>query len=235
MKQTGKKGYYIFSPFLRIFHWVMAASVFTLFATGLYIGDPGFSALAGAEPTIAVGSWFSMENIRKIHFIAGFILIAVFILRIYGAIFYAGDRLLPKFNQKRYWAGITHTIKHYLFFPEKEETFVLRNSLARTSYLAVYILFFIEIVTGLAMYSMVNPNSWLAMLFNPVNHLFTEYQVHIIHHYVAWCFILFAIIHVYLAFRADVVEKNGEVSSMISGYKYFPHDPEDIEDLRDGK
>lgn len=235
MTKENKKGYYIFSPFLRVFHWAMVVCVFALFATGLYIGDPGFSALKGAEPTLAVGSWFSMETIRKVHFIAGFVLAALFILRIYGAIRFKGDRLLPRFKDKRYWTGLVDTMKHYLFFPEKEEKHVLRNSMARTSYLAVYFLFVLEIATGFAMFAMVRPDSFLATIFNPINHLFTEYQVHLIHHYVAWCFMLFAIIHIYLCFRADLTEKNGEISSMVSGVKYFEHDPEDIEDIRDGK
>lgn len=231
MKETMKKAYPLFSPWLRVFHWTMVLCVFTLFATGLYIGDPGFRGLMGEEPTTAVASLFSMETIRKIHFSAGFILIMAFILRIYGALRYRGDRLLPKFHERTYWAGLIDTTKHYLLMPEKSEHFVLRNSLARTSYLVVYILFFLEIVTGLAMYAMIRPNSLLALVFNPINLYFSEYTVHIIHHYVAWCFMLFAIVHIYMSFRADVTEKNGEISSMISGVKYYAEDPEDVSDV----
>lgn len=229
-----KKSYFLFSPWLRLFHWIMVISVFTLFATGLYIGDPGFRGIyGGGEPTVAVGGWFSMELIRKIHFSAGFVLIAVFIFRIYGAILNRGDRLLPRFNKKSYYHGLVATTKHYLLIPQKDEKEYFRNSLARTSYFVVYILFFLEIITGLAMFAQIDPNSFVAIIFNPVNLLFTEYQVHIIHHYVAWCFILFAVIHIYMAFRADYMEQNGEVSSMISGYKYYEHEPDDIEDIRE--
>lgn len=232
MVPKDKKPYYLFSPWLRVFHWVMVLSVFTLFATGLYIGDPGFAGFAGKEPTFAVTGWFSMETIRRIHFYSGMTLASVFILRIYGAILHKGDRLLPKFRKEIFWSGIVATLKHYLFFPVKEEKFYLRNSLARISYLVVYILFFIEIMTGLAMYSMITPESWLAVIFNPVNLLFGEYDVHIIHHYTAWTFILFAIVHVYMGFRADYMESNGEISSMISGTKYYEKDPEDIGDIK---
>ena len=34
-----------------------------------------------------------------------------------------------------------------------------------------------------------------------------------------------------MAFREDVMEESGEVSSMVSGMKFYPTDPEDIEDL----
>ena len=82
MLPLNKKPYRVFSLWLRIFHWTMVLCVTALFWTGLYIGNPGFQATPGSvEPTIAVGGWFSMEMIRKIHFIAAFILIAALIFR----------------------------------------------------------------------------------------------------------------------------------------------------------
>ena len=230
---TDKKAYVVFSLWLRIFHWTMVLSVTALFWTGLYIGDPGFSALTGhVEPTYAVDAWFSMKTIRRIHFIAGFILAFSFIFRIAGAIYNRGDRLLPRFNQKRYWYGLRETTLHYLMIPQKHEHHWLRNSLARTAYAAVYLLFIAEITTGFAMYAMVTPNSWMAVLFSPVIALLGgEYNVHIVHHYIAWCFLFFTIVHVYMSFREDVMEESGEVSSMVSGMKYYAHDPIDIEDL----
>ena len=69
---TDKKAYVVFSLWLRIFHWTMVLSVTALFWTGLYIGDPGFAAITGhPEPTFAIDGWFSMETMRRIHFIAG--------------------------------------------------------------------------------------------------------------------------------------------------------------------
>ena len=185
----------------------------------------------GREPAEAITSWFSMETIRRVHFTFAFVLIFAFVFRIYGAIRYLGDRLLPKFRSRLYWVGIKQTFLHYLMLPRQEEHRVLRNSLARTSYLIVYILMFLEICTGLAMFSQIRPDSFVAKIFNPINLLFSEYDTHIIHHYIAWCFLLFTVMHVYLAFREDVMEESGEVSSMVSGMEFYPHDPEDIEDL----
>ena len=236
MRRADKRPVQVFSLWLRLFHWMMVISVCVLFWTGVYIGDPGFRALSGsAEPTLAVNSWFSMETIRRIHFIAGFMLIASFIPRIYGAIRHKGDRLLPKFGQKLFWEGIPETMLHYLMWPRMSERHVIRNSMARLSYFTIYILFALEICTGLAMYSQIEPNGVLALMFNPINHLLTEYQVHIVHHYIAWAFILFAIIHVYLVFRADIDEESGELTSMASGIKYFDHEPWDAYDLGEGE
>ena len=97
----------------------------------------------------------------------------------------------------------------------------------------VYVLFFFEIVTGFAMYAMVEPHSWIAVIFNPINAMIGEYRVHIIHHYIAWIFLLFTVIHVYMAFREDVMEESGEVSSMVTGMKYYAHDPIDMHDIED--
>ena len=156
---TDKKAYVVFSLWLRIFHWTMVLSVTALFWTGLYIGDPGFAAITGnPEPTFAIDGWFSMETMRRIHFTAGVILTFSFIFRFAGALWNRGDRLLPKFRQKRYWYGLKETTLHYLMIPQKHEHHWLRNSLARTAYMMVYIMFFFEILTGFAMYSMIEPN-----------------------------------------------------------------------------
>ena len=234
MKEGAVTVYRVFSPWLRIFHWVMVLCVFTLFATGLYIGNPGYIGTQGQEPTYAVDRLFSMESIRFVHFVAAWILTAAVILRIYGFLINKGDRLLPKVWTKLYWDNLADTTAHYLFLKSHHQP-VLRNSLARTSYLGLYILLLLEIVTGFAMYFMIQPNGIGAALFGPINHLFVdEYMVHLIHHYIAWGFILFAVVHVYMAFRADMMEGEGEISSMFSGLKFLRHKPADIGDIVDG-
>jgi Ni/Fe-hydrogenase 1 B-type cytochrome subunit len=36
-----------------------------------------------------------------------------------------------------------------------------------------------------------------------------------------WIMVMFAIIHIYMAFREDILSKQGIVSSMVNGYRYF--------------
>lgn len=233
MKEGSVKGYKIYSPFLRIFHWVMAGSIAVLFTTGLYIGNPAFSGYQGTDATFAVNYIFSMETIRFFHFSAAYLLVAALILRLYGFAINKGDRLLPKFWTKLYWEGLVDTFLHYIFLRPHHRP-CLRNSLARTAYLVVYVLILLEIVTGFAMYFMINPNGLGAKLFGPFNHLFIdEYVVHLIHHYVAWAIALFVIVHVYMAVRADVMEECGEISSMITGTKFFAEEPIDLGDIAD--
>ena len=40
MKQEVRKEYYLFSPFLRIFHWLMVIAIIVLFITGFLITKP---------------------------------------------------------------------------------------------------------------------------------------------------------------------------------------------------
>lgn len=224
--------YYVFSPATRIFHWLMVVSMLVLFFTGLYIGNPSYVGTVGIEPTFAVSNIFSMSTIRWMHFIAGYVLACSFLLRIYGFAVHKGDRLFPKIWKKKYWQGAMDTQKHYMFLQKHHRPY-LRNSLARTGYLFVYILLFLETITGFAMYAMVDPNGWKAVMFGWVNHFFgSEYMVHIIHHYIAWILMIFAIIHVYMVFRADIFERGGETSSMVSGVKFYHEVPEDIEDIQ---
>ncbi len=229
---SDKKAYVVFSIWKRIWHWTVVLCVTALFWSGLYIGDPGFAAIFGKpEPTFMVGAWYSMENIRRIHFIAGYILTFSFVINFIGIFTHPGDRLFPRPWERRYWYGLRETLLHYLFIPQKKEHHWLRNSLARTAYFGMYFLFFAIIVTGFAMYFQINPNGWGSFIFNPINNLFGEYNVHVIHHYIAWCFLFFTIVHVYMCFREDSLEESGEVSSMISGLKYFAHKPIDADNL----
>lgn len=228
---------YIFSPFLRIFHWVMVFSISILFVTGLYIGNPAFIGTQGIEATYAVESLFSMETIRYIHFATAYIFVATIIMRIYGMVMYKGDRLFPRPWTIEYWLGTLDVALHYSFIFPTHRPYI-RNHMARAGYASVYVMILLEVITGFAMYYMVNPNGIGAKLFGSFNHLLiNEYVVHIIHHYIAWFIVLFAITHIYMAIRADLTEKGGEISSIFSGVKYFHvHDePKDIGDIDHGQ
>lgn len=232
MKERTIRAYYVFSAPTRIFHWVMVVCVTVLLGTGLYIGNPFFLGTQGQEATFAVTNVFSMEKMRFYHFVAAYLLLSFFILRCYGWIINKGDRLLPRFWTRHFWEGLVDTTLHYTFLRFQHRPY-LRNSLARSSYLAIYLLLLTEAVTGMAMYVMITPNSWPASLFGPINHLLgDEYTVHIVHHYIAWILVIFVIVHVYMATRADWMEKGGEVSGMISGVKFYDEEPEDLSDIR---
>ena len=225
-KDVKVKEYKVFSPFLRIFHWIMVVSIVVLFVTGLLITKP--MNVTTTEPTYTI---FSMDLIRDVHFLFAFLFCASFIMRIYGFIINKGDRLFPRFWEGHFYPETVEVALHYMLIKPHHSPF-LRNPLARGSYAALYALVAIEILTGFAMYCMANPNGTGGMLFGWVNTIVGgEMMAHYIHHYVAWGIILFAIGHMYMVFRADFMEGEGEVSSMFSGKKFLPHTPKDANEL----
>jgi Ni,Fe-hydrogenase I cytochrome b subunit len=46
--------------------------------------------------------------------------------------------------------------------------------------------------------------------------------VRFVHHVATWGFLIFIPIHVYLAMRADLLERGGAISSIISGGRFVP-------------
>ena len=61
--------YYLFSPFLRIFHWLMVLSIIILFATGIVIMTP---MSMGEGQYVILNEWhLSVDWLRNLHFLAG--------------------------------------------------------------------------------------------------------------------------------------------------------------------
>ena len=221
-KEEKRKVYYIFSPFLRIFHWIMVVSITVLFITGLLITTPYLTY--SAEPTT---SWMSLDWIRNIHFLFAYIFTASFILRIYGFIINRGDRLFPHFWKGYFYKNSIEVAMHYMFLKFEHRPF-LRNPLARGAYAMIYVLVAIEIVTGFGIYYMTDTSSVGGMAFGwVVPFLGSEYMAHLIHHYVAWGIVLSALGHIYMVIRAEFMEGEGEVSSMFAGTKMLHHEPFD--------
>lgn len=222
--------YYLFSPFLRIFHWIMVWCIAVLFITGQVIMNP-LPGGVSSEPTFA--DWrLSLDLIRNIHFLAGFIFTTSFVLRIYGWIINRGDRLLPKFWTTKFMEEMVEVAKHYSLLKYSHKQYI-RNPLARASYLGLYVMVLVEIVTGFAMYYMPNSTGVPATIFGWSIGMYGEMIFHWVHHVFAWLIIFFAMGHVYMVFRADLMEREGEASSMFSGVKTISELPSDIDDLKD--
>lgn len=226
MKEVVRREYYLFSPFLRCFHWIMVCCVVTLFATGLMITQPW--DIFASEPS---NSGMTVDSIRNIHFMAAYIFCAAFVLRIYGFIVNKGDRLFPRVWEGHFYRETLDVSLHYMLLSPEHASF-LRNPLARMSYALLYFLVAIEVITGFGMYFMADPGSVGAALFGWVNVLAgNEFMTHTVHHYVAWFIILFAIGHLYMVIRAEFMEGESEVSSMFSGSKILAHTPVDAKEV----
>jgi Ni/Fe-hydrogenase 1 B-type cytochrome subunit len=128
MKQVVRREYYLFSPWLRIFHWIMVVAICVLFVTGLMITSPWI--IHSSEPTF---SGMTLDNIRNIHFIAAYLFSASFILRIYGFATNPGDRLFPHVWKGYFYSNTIDVALHYMFLRSEHASY-LRNPIARCSY-----------------------------------------------------------------------------------------------------
>ncbi len=218
---------YVWSWPIRIFHWVNAAAIISLFFTGLYISQPQLAPAGEAYNN------FVMANVRMIHFASAFIFVINFFWRMYW--FWMGSKYarsgFPFFWKKSWWQDLFRQVMDYIKL-EKGHIHMGHNALGGLAYtFGVIGLGWLQILTGMAMYSESNPKGIIASLTGWVIPLSGgSFQVHMWHHLFAWGFIVFSIIHIYIVIYDGQVYKNGLVTSMVSGVKFYQEGDIDRDD-----
>jgi Ni/Fe-hydrogenase 1 B-type cytochrome subunit len=217
---------YIWERPVRLYHWATVASMIVLVATGLLIGAPP-AFLFGGEASDT--HWFGV--VRFLHFAAGYVFLFALLIRIYWM--FAGNQYARWYNfypLTRQWArrqffGVMQVLKVDILQIQKEPDQVRgHNAMAALTYGVVFLASIFQVVTGFALYAPMS-EAWLPQLFAwVVPAMGGDGNVRIWHHLGTWFFIVFTLIHVYLSLFHDVVEAEGEISSMVSGTKYFHRD-----------
>ena len=218
---------YLWSRPLRAMHWIAAVCIPVLAATGLFIGRPYF--MPSGDPLSA----FLMGWVRFLHFTAAAILVMTGIVRFYWL--FAGNRferwqaLFPV--RRRDLRNMVEMIKYYLLIrPEKAPHYLGHNPLQQLAYTTVYVATLVMVVTGFAMYGQADPGGFFYRWFNWVNLLLGGQPItRFVHHVLTWFFLIFIPIHVYLAIRADALERTGTISSIVSGGRFVPVDEEFVD------
>ncbi len=216
--ETGYGRKYVWQAPVRLSHWVNAFAVAALFLSGLYIANP---ALA---PNGEAYHHFVMGSVRQIHFVAGYALLFGFLLRIYW--FYFGNNYsrsgFPFVWKKAWWDDLRLQAMQYLRL-ERGHVHLGHNALAGLTY-TFFVIFvgWCQILTGLALYSESNPGGFWDHLTGWVIPLLGgSYMVHLWHHTLAWSFVVFTILHLYIVFFDSHQFRNGLITSIISGYKFY--------------
>ncbi len=214
---------YIWERPVRLYHWVTVASMPVLVATGLIIGRPPAFLTAGDA---SASQWFG--TVRFLHFAAGYVFLFAFLIRVYWM--FAGNDYARWYNFypltparfRRWLAGVVQVVKVDLVQVQKEPVQVRgHNAMAAATYGVVFLVTIFQVVTGFALYAPMS-DAWLPQLFAWVVPMMGgDANVRIWHHLATWFFIVFSAIHIYLSVFHDYVEAEGEISSMVSGSKYF--------------
>jgi Ni/Fe-hydrogenase 1 B-type cytochrome subunit len=204
---------------IRTMHWLAALSIVVLAATGLYIGRPYFM------PSGDTSDHFLMGWVRFLHFAAAAILVATAIVRCYWLL--AGnryERLAALFPVRpRDWVNMYRQVKYYLMIqPEKAPHYLGHNPLAQLGYTTVYGLALLQVVTGFALYGQANPGGLFYTAFGWIAPLFGGLPV--------VRFLTFIPIHIYMATRADLLERGGVISSIITGGRFVPREQHFIDE-----
>lgn len=205
---------YVWELPVRIWHWVNAGAILVLMITGLYIGNPFFASVVQEDADSFIMGW-----VRYIHFFAAFVFTMALIVRLYWVL-WGNKYSLTNVLRKIFWKDTWETVKFYLFLKNEKPHFVGHNPLAQLSYLAMVggssILI---ILTGFFLYIEPQPEAIGGTLFGWLAMFFDSFDIRLIHHIVAWVFMIFTVIHVYLSVREDYLERNGTMSSIFTGYK----------------
>lgn len=211
---------YVWELPIRIFHWVNAAAIMVLMFTGIYIGHPFITPATNGEAYYD----YVMGWMRIVHFFTAFVFTANLIFRLYWTFkgnHYAKSQIL----QGKFWFGLVETLKGYLFLPNHKPHYIGHNPLAQLSYwIFIGLGSVIMVFTGYYLLFSPQPDTifgkaffWVPMLFGG-----SDFTVRSWHHLVAWAFMIFIVIHVYMSFREDWMSKNGTMSSIFTGYKLEP-------------
>jgi Ni/Fe-hydrogenase 1 B-type cytochrome subunit len=201
---------------VRVSHWFIFLPIVVLSFTGYYIHNPFLAAKNSTS--------FLMATMRFIHLIAGFVFIGAFLLRMYW--FFKGNQwsnwraFIPL--RRSQWRGMGQMVTYYTFLRKDLVHRVGHNALAAVTYLVMFTLMIIEIITGLTLYTQIRGGWALGFLFAWLPRLIDIQNLRLIHFCIMFAFFAFVIHHVYSAVLVSWEERNGLIESIFTGYKFVP-------------
>ncbi len=199
---------------VRLTHWINFLCIIALSITGYYIGNPFIHAYSTKQ--------YIMGWMRFIHFVTGYLLTMSVAIRIYWAFAgnkYASWKAFFPFDKKGF-GQMTESVGFYLLISRKHSHMLGHSALAGATYLVVYLLFIIEIVSGFALYSLSHQSAPMFLLGGWLLNIMSVQTVRLYHHLIMWALIVFSMLHVYLAWFVDSFERNGLMGSIFGGYKF---------------
>jgi Ni/Fe-hydrogenase 1 B-type cytochrome subunit len=204
---------------IRINHWGMVISIFILIATGFYIAGP-FTVYEGETV-----KKFFMGDVRFVHILFGVFLSFIFIWRVYLAFFSKFHADWKDFFAFTDWPNTVKQLKFYaLVSKEPAEHKYLYGPMQSLAYGGLMVMILFIVLTGVILMGAGYHAGLTGLIYKIVkpfeNLVGGLAMVRWIHHILTWCFILFIVVHIYMAFWYDVMFRQGTVSSMISGIVY---------------
>jgi Ni/Fe-hydrogenase 1 B-type cytochrome subunit len=214
---------YVWELPVRLSHWGIVAAVTVLTWTGLYMNHP---FLIFPHKT----AW-TMGTVRFIHELAGFELIGALMVRIYW--FFAGNHW-ARWRQfipltRRQWVSLKAMVRYYTFQQRKPFEQIGHNTLAGLTYIIVYFMIACECLTGLVLFQTVEGSPALKFFVGWIPLLINIQWIRLVHFLFMFFLMGFFIHHVYSAVLVAMTERNAEMESIFSGYKFVDDETIDEE------
>ncbi len=222
---------YVWELPVRFFHWTNALCIVILILTGLIIANP---PAIMTENDAYHSYWFG--TVRFVHFVTAFVFFFNFVFRIYWG--FVGNRFARWNNfvelNKSQWMEILDVIKgEILLMNVKPFNNIGHNRLAALTYTGLFGMFLLQCITGWGIYAEMS-ESFFPQLFSWVVPFMGGLAVaRMVHHVLMWLFIIFAMIHIYLVWYSDYIERRGEASSMVGGWKFVEESKARMEDIKE--
>lgn len=220
---------YVWQAPVRAAHWLIFLSVAVLSVTGFYIGHPFIAVSGEARQHFVTGT------VKVVHSYAAIVFTLSVLARLawmfLGNEYARWNQFIPATRQR--WLGVVDMILYYLFLTNRRPTGVGHNPLAGLTYVFVYLLLGLQMLTGLGLYGKAahggSPLHWLGFLSDVFG---GPQSTRWLHHGFMWLLLGFFVHHLYSALLFSFEEKVGTMESIFSGYKFAR--PEDLTEGRRG-
>lgn len=204
------QGVYVYEFPVRLWHWTMAACIFTLFVSGYYIEYPSFGS--------------DMDNIVRIHLTAGLILCVAMLCRVIWAFFgnvVSRQIFILKIWQKAWWKGLWDNIRWYAFMTNDPDVRMGHNPLAQAAMFCIILVIFFMCFSGLGLYQAKDPTpiiGWFSFMIDFSYWLGGNGLDLVVMHRLGMILIVcFVMIHLYMVIRESIMGKTTMIYTMVSG------------------
>lgn len=218
-RKTHRREVYVWELPVRFYHWINAACILVLCITGFIIADPPAFVISNEA---YFNYWFG--TVRFIHFVAAFVFFFNFVFRLYWG--FVGNTFSRWYNYipytKRQWKEIWQVIRIDVLQVNGRPVYSIgHNALANLIYFSTFLAFLVQCFTGFGLYAKMSQAAFPHLFSWVVPILGGDMVTREIHHFLMWFFILFTMVHIYLVFYHDYIERRGVTSSIIGGWKFI--------------
>lgn len=207
---------YVWQVPIRFSHWLNAICIAVLIVTGLYIHFPFITY----DNTITQP--YVMGQIRFVHYLTGIIFTFGVLLRLVYVIAgnkYANWRSFYNPFNKEDRDMIIQYMKYYTFLERNPKHTITHNPMAQFAYIGVFVIFFYQIISGLYLWSLYDPNGTLNAMMAWVGYIGNVQYIRLLHYFCVFIIAMFFIVHMYAAVLVDFRNHSGDISSIFSGWK----------------